>query len=181
MEIWKPIPEYEGYYEVSSMGNVRSLDSVRTMANGVEREYAGKVLTPSVGMDDYLVVDLSVNGKKKTCKVHRLVAEAFVPNPLNLPIVNHRNENKHDNRSSNLEWCSVKYNLRYGTTQQRRARTIGWKVRQYSADGKYIRTFVTMRAASRILKLPMSGIYQSVLTKKAYKGFLFRKVNEEKS
>lgn len=179
MEIWKDVTGYDGIYQVSNLGNVRSLPLTRKMKNGVERSYEGKMLNPSESKDGYLVVDLSVDGKRKTTKIHRMVAEAFVNNPLNLPVVNHKNENKHDNRASNLEWCSIRYNLRYGTTQKRRAHKIGWKVRMFSEEGKYIKTFATMRAASRILKLPMSGIYQSVLTKKAYKGYLFRKVDEE--
>lgn len=177
MEIWKDIVGFEGLYQVSNMGRFRSLDCIRTMKNGVERQYYGKELTLSVAHDDYLLVDLTdKNGVRKSYKAHRIVATHFVNNPMSLPIVNHRNEDKHDNRAVNLEWCSVRYNLKYGTTQKRRAAKIGWKVRQFTADGKYIKTYITMRAASRILNMPMSGIYQSVLTGKAYKGFLFRKV-----
>lgn len=176
-EQWKDIIGYEGYYQASNLGNFRSLDCVRKMKNGVERQYYGKMLSTSVAHDDYLLVDLTdKDGVRKSLKAHRIVAELFVPNPMNLPIVNHRNENKKDNRAVNLEWCSVRYNLRYGTTQKRRAQKIGWRVRQFTADGKYIKTFLTMRAASRILNLPMSGIYKAVLSGNAYKGFLFRKV-----
>lgn len=179
-EQWKDIKGYEGLYQVSNMGMVRSLSCVQRMKNGVERTRAGKTLTQSESTDGYYVVDLSKDGKRRTCKVHRLVADAFCPNSLNLPVVNHKNENKHDNRASNLEWCSIRYNLKVGTVQQRRAKTIGWKVRQYDSNGKYMQTFVTMRAASRALKLPMSGIYNSVNTRKKYKGFYFRKYEEEK-
>lgn len=175
--IWKDIKGFEGLYQVSDEGKFRSLDCVRTMRNGVERQYYGKELSPTLASDDYYVVHLTdKEGVRRAHKVHRILAETFIENPLGLPIINHKNENKHDNRLSNLEWCSVGYNLRYGTTQKRRAQKIGFKVRQFSAEGKYMRTFITMRAAARVLKLPMSGIYQSVLTGKAYKGYYFRKV-----
>lgn len=174
--IWRDIKGFEGLYQVSDEGKFRSLDCIRTMRNGVERQYHGKELSPTLASDDYYVVYLTdEEGSRKAHKVHRIIAETFIPNPLNLPIINHKNENKHDNRISNLEWCSVRYNLRYGTTQHRRAVKIGSKVRQYSADGKYIRTYVTLRAAARILKLPLSGIFQSTITGKQYKGYYFRK------
>lgn len=180
IEQWKPIVGYEGLYEVSNIGRVRSMTIVQRMKNGVERSKNGKMLSQTEASDGYFVVDLSKDGRRRTLKVHRLVAETFCQNPLNLPVVNHKNENKHDNRSTNLEWCSIRYNLTVGTVQRRRAKTIGWKVRQYDSDGKYIQTFVTMRAASRVLKLPMSGIYNSVITQKQYKGFYFRKYEETK-
>ena len=174
--IWKDIKGFEGLYQVSDEGKFRSLDCIRTMKNGVERQYYGKELSPTLASDDYLVVHLTdKKGVRKAYKVHRIIAETFIPNPLNLPIINHKNENKRDNRISNLEWCSIRYNLRYGTTQRRRAQKIGFRVRQFDANGKYLRTYVTMRAAARVLKLPMSGIYQSVTTGKPYKGFLFCK------
>lgn len=174
--MWRAIKGFEGLYEVSDEGRFRSLDCVRRMKNGVERQYYGRELSPTLASDDYYVVHLTgMDGVRKAYKVHRILAETFIPNPLNLPIINHKNENKHDNRLSNLEWCSVRYNLRYGTTQHRRALKIGFKVRQYNANGEYMKTFVTMRAAARVLGLPMSGIYQSVTTGKLYKGFYFRK------
>lgn len=181
-EQWKDIIGFEGLYQASNLGHFRSLDCIRTMKNGVERQYYGKELATSVSPDNYLMVDLTdKNGVRKSYKAHRIVATLFVDNPMNLPIVNHRNENKHDNRAVNLEWCSVRYNLRYGTTQKRRAAKIGWKVRQFTADGKYVKTYITMRAAARLLKMPMSGIYQAVLTGKEYKGYLFRKVDGKES
>ena len=178
-EIWKDIKGYEGLYQVSSLGRFRSMSYSRVMSNGVERRYEEKLLTPYESTDGYLLVNLS-NGKTRTSyKAHRLVAEAFVKNTLNLPLVNHRNENKQDNRAENLEWCTNRYNLKYGTTQKRRVEKIGWKVRQFKLDGTYIRTYVSMRAAARLLKIPMSGIYDNCNGKtKSYKGYIFKKVRE---
>lgn len=178
METWKDIIGFEGLYQVSDMGHFRSLDCIRPMKNGVTRQYYGRDLSTKECKDGYLYVDLTdKDGKRKSYKAHRIVAEHFVRNPLNLPVVNHRNENKHDNRSSNLEWCSVKYNLNYGTTQRRRAEKISWKVRQFDADYNYIRTFVTMSKAAEILRFPKVGIYKAILSGRKYRGYFFRKCN----
>ena len=114
-EIWKPIVGYEGLYEVSSYGRVRSLDKYDSR-NCFRK---GKVLSPFKDRYGYLSVVLSCNGKCKTINVHRLVAKAFLPNPDNLPQVNHKNEDKSDNRVDNLEWCDSKYNNNYGTRKDR--------------------------------------------------------------
>ena len=114
-EEWRPIEGYEGLYEVSSYGRVRSLD--RYDNRNCFRK--GKVLSPAKDKNGYLKVVLNCNGKCKTINVHRLVALTFLPNPDNLPCVNHKNEDKTDNRVDNLEWCTVKYNLSYGTARIR--------------------------------------------------------------
>ena len=121
-EIWKDIIGYEGLYQVSSLGRVRSLD--RYDERNCFRK--GKVLSPGIKPDGYLVVVLSCNGKHKTIKVHRLVAQAFIPNPDGLPQVNHKNEDKSNNRVENLEWCDAKYNINFGTA---RIRSINTKIK----------------------------------------------------
>lgn len=120
-EIWKDIEEYEGKYQVSNMGRVKSLErTVRCGLNGgCYRTIPERIIKPIKDNYGYLVVNLWEDGKKKTCKVHRLVATAFLPNPENLPCINHRDENKRNNLAQNLEWCDVKYNNNYGTKNQR--------------------------------------------------------------
>ena len=117
IEEWRPIEGYEGLYEVSNTGRVRSLD-MYVKGKGY-RLHKGKVLSPAKNKNGYLKVNLHCNGKRKTITVHRLVAEAFIPNSDNLTQVNHRDEDKTNNNVENLEWCDVKYNLSYGTARIR--------------------------------------------------------------
>lgn len=102
MEHWKPIDEFESYYAVSDMGNVKSLRS-------------GKALKQHINSrNGYCYVVFSVNNKRKTMRVHRLVAKAFCKNPYGYQLVNHKDEDKTNNCASNLEWCTAKYNSNYG-------------------------------------------------------------------
>ena len=110
VEIWKDIEGYEGLYEVSSYGRVRNLVS-------------GKFIKASKKNDGYCRVCLTKNGCRKCINIHRLVAQSFLPNPDNLPQVNHKDEDKTNNNVTNLEWCTAKYNINYGTSQQRRILT----------------------------------------------------------
>lgn len=105
--IWKDIPNYEGMYQVSNLGEVKSLNYNHTKC--------AKLL--KISIDNYGYGTVTIDGKR--VKVHRLVAQTFIPNPYNLPQVNHKNENKTDNRVSNLEWCDAKYNCNYGTRNLR--------------------------------------------------------------
>ena len=102
-EIWKPVRNYEGLYEVSNMGRVKSLNYNRT---GKERIMKG--LDNGHG---YLFVQLCKDGKAKNCRINRLVAMAFIPNPDNLPEVNHKDKIRTNNRVDNLEWCTTQYNI----------------------------------------------------------------------
>lgn len=114
-EIWKDVKGFEGYYKVSSFGRIL----------GLKRKYSGEhFMSPALDSQGYLVVCLRKPGYKGNKKVHRLVAEAFLPNPNNLPEVNHKDEDKTNNNLDNLEWCTSKYNINYGFGIQRRIETI---------------------------------------------------------
>lgn len=113
-EIWKDISGYEGYYQISNLGRVRSLDRyVATVGNpSGKRLIHGKILSQSKRVmsnveDGYYSVTLCKRGVDTLFNVHRLVAETFIPNPNNLPCVNHKDENKHNNMADNLEWCTI--------------------------------------------------------------------------
>lgn len=186
-EIWKDIQYYEGFYQVSNTGKVRSCD--RTIVDSIGRKhfYNGQVLTPMVVAGGYLEVNLSRGDERKPFHIHRLVAQAFLPNPKNLPCINHIDENKQNNAAQNLEWCSYKYNTNYGTCMGRAIQTrnenpkwyekvkkhtrkIGKKygringsknskpILQYSLDGKFIKEWASMHEVKRELAIDNCSI-----------------------
>ena len=109
IEEWRPIVGFEGLYEVSNTGQVRNC--------------RGKLLRPGLNHNGYLKCVLCKKGKTKTIYIHRLVAQAFLSNPDNLPQVNHKDEDKTNNSVDNLEWCDSKYNVNYGSAQDKRVKT----------------------------------------------------------
>lgn len=113
IEIWKDIEDYEGLYQVSNLGNVKSL------GNGNSNNSKERILKPAKLKDGYLEVSLSKQGKVKCYTIHRLVAEAFIDNSQNLPQVNHKDEDKTNNQVTNLEFCDAKYNINFGSRIQR--------------------------------------------------------------
>ena len=104
-EIWKDIKGYEGTYQVSTLGRVKSVGRILSYKNHQDREQKETVMNPYKSRD-YLGIVLYSCGKRKSFLVHRLVANAFIPNPDNKEEVNHKNGNKHDNRVENLEWVT---------------------------------------------------------------------------
>ena len=155
LEIWKDIKDYENLYQGSNWGRVKSLDRWVKDTNGSLRFYKGRILKPGTNTCGYLQVSLYKNGKEKIFYVHRLVAEAFIPNPNNLPEVNHRDENKQNNSVENLEWCDRLYNVRYGTGIERQKKKqlnnikTSKTVVQYTLDGKFIREWKSTAECGR--------------------------------
>ena len=131
-EEWRDVVGYEGRYQVSSMGRVKSFKWNKE-----------RILKPSMDKDGYLLVTLCAGGKPKTLKVHRLVCEAFHENLENRPEVNHINEDKTDNRACNLEWSTAKENCNHGTRNERMAKGIAKalskQVGQYTLDGELVK------------------------------------------
>lgn len=117
-EIWKPIKGYEGLYEVSNFGRVRSLDHI-VKSKGGTRMVKGRIIQSRSKTNGYMRVNLWKDNVANTFLVHRLVAEAFLDNPNNYTEVNHKDENKQNNKDSNLEWCTHQYNMVYGTIRER--------------------------------------------------------------
>ena len=179
-EIWKDVAGYEGLYQVSDKGRVRSVDHI---TNG--HKYNGKIIKQRPDKDGYMIVSLSGRGRDKFKKVHRLVAIAFIPNPYNKPVVNHKNELKNCNESWNLEWMTVKENNNYGNrnlklslSQRGKPRDymkgeknyfygkhIGGadhpqakKVYQYNLNGKYITEYGSVQDAGKLTSTHPSAI-----------------------
>lgn len=137
-EVWKDIPSTGGKYQASSLGNIRNTKTSR-------------LLSLRCRADGYFSVNLYLSGVV-TRYVHRLVAEAFVENQLNLPCVNHIDENKHNNRADNLEWCNAKYNDNYGTRVQRIANALCRKINQYDMHDNFIRSWDSIKCAEEAMK-----------------------------
>ena len=120
MEEWRDIKGFEGLYQVSNLGHVKSVSRKIWNGKGFFRSKE-KFVSQVLNHKGYLMVQLWSNKNFKTISVHRLVADAFVPNPKDLPQVNHKDEDKTNNKVSNLEWCTAKYNINYGTAKIRMA------------------------------------------------------------
>lgn len=161
-EVWRAVVGYEGYYEVSNFGRLKSLSRVDYKGH-VRKE---RILKPTKKKNGYLHLILSKNGVRKDFLVHRLVAEAFIPNPDNLLIVNHRDENKENNfvfvkedgsvdfQKSNLEWCDYRYSTKYGTRTERAAKAmtngkLSKPVYQYTLDGTFVREWPSLKEIYR--------------------------------
>lgn len=158
VEIWKDIPGYEGLYQVSNLGRVRSLDRLTPMPNGKLRRECGRVMYQSTTRCGYYVIGLSKGDKRKYFSVHRLVAMAFIHNPDNLRCVNHKDENKMNNHLDNLEWCSSSYNNQYGSRLERVSKAIGRKVVQLDEHGNVIGVFNSIKEAYRKTGINSSSI-----------------------
>lgn len=156
-EIWRPIVGYEGLYEVSNYGRIRSSERVEVMPHPrnqdktLTRRHKEKILKPRVdSKQKYYRICLRKNGCSTDYLVHRLVAETFIPNPDGLPQVNHKDENPANNSVCNLEWCSRQYNINYGTARERQAQKIGKKVGCFSKGGQFINSYSSAKEAAEI-------------------------------
>lgn len=158
VEQWKPIINYEETYDVSIYGDIKS----KARINYMGYHFKERMLKHAVDRNGYARVYLTKYGKTKSKLVHRLVAEAFIPNPDNLPEVNHKDENKLNNSVDNLEWCTHKYNSNYGTRVSKIIpKTIDKTrkpVNQYDLNGNLIKTWYSMNEASGTLNITQQNI-----------------------
>lgn len=159
MEIWKPIEGYNGRYEISSFGRIKSY---------AQDKINGKIKNGNKTFKGYLTIVLyNSNGEKETVPIHRLVAQAFIPNPNNYPQVNHIDENKENNHVENLEWCDNSYNVNYGTRNQRAAKsneccpTTSCKIYSIDINGK-IEYYDSIGEAERQTGLSHSNIVRTL-------------------
>lgn len=167
-EIWKNITGYEGLYQVSNLGNIRVNDR-RVFNSKCLCLRKGRILKNNKNGRGYINVSLTKNGKSKNKLVHRLVAEAFIPNPKKYLQVNHKNENKRDNRAENLEWCTSSYNVFYSKHKKCK------KVQQIDFNGKVIKTFENALDASNSVNVDVSNIRMCCLNKrKTSAGYIWK-------
>ena len=157
-EIWIDIKGFEGYYKVSNYGRVKSCSRLRKSKYGSLCHVEERILSQRSDKDGYKEVALSMDGKLYYFRVHRLVASAFIPNPKNLPYINHKDEIKYNNVVDNLEWCDNSYNVRYSIYK------ISFKVK---CNGI---VYPSIRALARALKTDASGISYRI-----NKGGLFKR------
>ena len=178
-EIWKDIKGYEGLYQVSNMGRVKSLGRTVSIKNGFKRAVRERILRPCTDGSGYLVVNFyNGSGKMKKFSVHRLVCETFHENIKNKPCVNHIDENKTNNTASNLEWCTIAENNNHGTRNARMAKAKSKPVGQYTRDGKLIKVWQSAHEVERKLGFDQRFICKVALGKKktAY-GFVWKYID----
>ena len=147
-EIWKDIDGTSGRYQISNLGNVRAFTRFRN----------GELLKPARYSNGYLFVhfakDTDKKGERHSYLIHRLVAQAFLPNPDGLPQVNHKDEDKTNNIVDNLEWCTALYNNNYGTRNERISKNQNndrknKPILQFTSDGKFVKEWVSITEASK--------------------------------
>lgn len=171
MEEWKAVQGYEGLYQVSNHGNVRSLTrEVNQGKYGNTRLAVGTQLRPTDNGNGYLIVGLRKDGKRKNFYVHRLVADHFVKNAGGYKYVNHKDENKRNNHADNLEWCTQRENVMYSSQRMRKPHK-QWRVSAtkekyiYFKDGRFRlsirnvidKTFPTLEEAVKAREVVLSG------------------------
>lgn len=186
-EVWKDVVGFEGFYKVSDKGRIYSVERVNSRGN----RCGGRMLKPKYNGKGYPHVDMFKNGKSKTKTVHRLVAEAFLPNPKSLPHVNHIDEVKDNNELSNLEWCTIKYNMNHGTLKERLSQAQSKKVRAVNTKTSEVLTFNSAKEAERkgygsgAVSMACRGVYKDSTGKmigdgRTYKGYRwYYEVKEE--
>lgn len=161
-EEWKDIKSYEGLYQISNLGRVKSLDKKIFQKNKYGKfqivPYKGQILKVQKQKNGYLIIDLHKNNKIKKKLVHRLVAEAFIPNPNNDLYINHKDNNPQNNKVDNLEWCTQKYNIKYAYNLGNKKPPHMRSVQQVKDNGEIIATFISMQEAERQTKIKATNI-----------------------
>lgn len=144
-EIWKDIEGFDGFYQVSNLGNIKSF--VKSNKHFGQESH---LLKPTLNNSGYGTVTLYYGNKRSRFLVHKLVASAFIENPNNYPCVNHKDENKTNNCVDNLEWCTYSYNNAYGTARIRSIASKSKKVSQYTLDGFWLATYLSIGIAETL-------------------------------
>lgn len=166
-EIWKDIKGFEGKYQVSNFGRVKSLERLRKGKCNSFVKVKEKILKGKIDKDGYIEYALCCgkHNKMKCYKAHRLVADAFIPNPDNLPQINHKDENKMNNYVDNLEWCTAKYNINYSIYRQ------SWLILYKNI------LYKSVKDCSRQTGISHTTIRNHIKNNKPYNGYYFNRVS----
>lgn len=189
-EEWRTIEGTNNKYSVSNLGNVKRNEHYTMVIpssqhpNGSKAFYKEKEVKGYICREGYKIVYLSVSPNKRLIKkVHRLVAEAFIPNPNNLPQVNHKDENRLNNSVQNLEWCDSHYNNNYGTRKDKLRKISGIRIAQYDLTGNLIKIWDSISQASKSFGAKTTSCIRRVCKKEpgrnTYKGFVWRYVDKK--
>lgn len=186
MEIWKDIQGYQGLYQISNLGNIKSFPRKYSIKNE-------RILKPAKTSKGYYFVYLYKNGKAKMYLLHRLIAESFIPNYNNKPCINHINGIKTDNRIENLEWATYSENTKHSykiglekkSEKQKEncrklGKSLGKSILQYDLDGNFIKEWISSAEAGRKLKINQSNIIACCLNKRKKAGKSKWKYKENK-
>lgn len=185
MEVWKIIEGTNEKYSVSNLGRVRRNEHYTEIKpNNSIAHYKERLLKGYKDQEGYIIYRLQISHNKAlTKKGHRLVAEAFIPNPDKLSCINHKDEDRSNNNVANLEWCDIKYNNNYGTRKDKLRKTSGIRVAQYTTDGKLVKIWNSMQEASQSFGCKTTATIRRVCKgakgRKTYKGFVWRYVDKK--
>lgn len=174
LEIWKDIPGYEGYYQVSNLGNFKSLDRIINYKHGLKRLYPGKSLLLEPTKDNYRRIVLMKNHIKVRYMAHRLVALSFISNPNNLPIINHKDGCKWNNNVDNLEWCTYSENSQHATKTGLQKPELN--IPSNSKAVKCLDTgecFATTNKAAKAINVNLTSLSRAIKKGRPCKGFHF--------
>lgn len=187
-EIWKDIEEYEGLYQISNLGRVKSFGK----QTGFYTRKHELILKDNIDKDGYHLTTLIKKRTRQHLRIHRLVAEAFIPNPEDKPQVNHKDGNKDNNSVENLEWCTPSENVKHSYDKKLhkyhiRIRAFGTenpaarKIKQYDLKGNFIKTWNTIREASKTLNIGETNIGACCRGKqKTAGGYIWKYIEERR-
>jgi hypothetical protein len=179
VEEWKDVKGFEGLYQISNMGRVKSLARYKKNNRGSRSLIGETILKQSKNNRGYCRIYLCKDAHKKAFSVHRLVADAFVPNPNNFTEVNHKDEDKQNNCADNLEWCDSNYNINYGTHNKRISLTKGCVVQAFDKYGNFVMEFHSMSEAGRKTGIPQQNISRCISGKcETAGGYVWKKKSE---
>lgn len=164
---------YNNLYSVSNLGRVKANARIIQTAAG-PRKYKERLLLPEVTADGYLRVALCNAGIKKRVFVHRLVAEAFLPNPDKLPVINHKDENPKNNCVENLEWCTIAYNNAYNNRHQRIGDAEGYNIYIFDKNNNFIEQLPSIAAAAKKYSIPYITLWRRAQDEKLVNNYYFK-------